>query len=289
MSMAGYQTASFYRYRRLNTLLMSAVLIYSIFPIVYLLIASTKSARELYTTFGLSFGEFHLLQNLRGLAAYDGGIYFRWLANTLLYSTVCATGATLLCAMAAYAFAKYRFRGRDALYNLILGALMVPQTVLAIPIFLMLAKVGMVDTPLAVILPMMLYVPGVFLMRVYIEQSVPTELLEAARIDGANEFVIFTRIAFRLMAPGLITVFLLSFVQTWNNYFLPLVVLNSTQYLPITVGLSNWYSIAHNASGGQTLFTIILTGAMISVLPTILVFVFMQRFWQRGLTAGAVK
>lgn len=289
MAIVGRHPGSPRRGRYFNTSVMSLILIYSLLPILYLVVASTKTSGDLFTTFGLLPSRFNLFRNLADLATYQGGIFFRWFANTIVYSCVSASGATLMCALAAYSFAKYSFAGKRLIHRTILAALMVPQTVLAIPIFLMLAKVHMVNSPWSVMLPMMVYVPGVFLMQVYIDQNVPNELIEAARIDGADEIRIFRQIAFRLMAPGLATVFLLAFVQTWNTYFVPLVVLNSPAEFPITVGLSDWYAVANNADGGTNLFTIILTGALVSILPVVSAFLVMQRFWESGLTAGAIK
>ena len=290
MAPVGVKTARFYFFRNINTFLLGVVAFYSLLPLLYLMISATKTQRDIFTTFGLWFGSnMNLWANLQEMTTYGGGIYFRWLANTLVYSAISAAGATVLCTLIGYAFAKYRFVGRDAMYGIILGALMVPQTVLAIPIFLMFAKVGLVDNPLAVILPSLVFVPGVFLMHVYARQTVPTELIEAARVDGAGELRIFVTISLPLMAPGLATVFILSFVGAWNNYFLPMVVLNSTDLLPLTVGLASWFAAAANNSGGASLHAIILTGALVSVVPIVAVFLFTQRYWQSGLTTGALK
>ena len=199
-------------------------------------------------------------------------------------------GAALLATAAGYAFAKFKFRGRNLTFGLVLGAVFVPQTALVVPIFLLLALSGLSDNPLGVILPSMISPIGVYLMRVYIEQGVDDELLDAARIDGAGEFVIFRAIVLRLVAPGMVTVALLSFVGTWNNYFLPLIVLRSQEYQPITVGLATWYQLAQQGGGGgQVLFSIVITGALVSIIPVIVVFLLLQRFWQGGLTAGAIK
>ena len=180
--------------------------------------------------------------------------------------------------------------GRNLTFGLVLGAVFVPQTALVVPIFLLLALSGLSDNPLGVILPSMISPIGVYLMRVYIEQGVDDELLDAARIDGAGEFMIFRAIVLRLVAPGMVTVALLSFVGTWNNYFLPLIVLRSQEYQPITVGLATWYQLAQQGGGGgQVLFSIVITGALVSIIPVIVVFLLLQRFWQGGLTAGAIK
>jgi multiple sugar transport system permease protein len=273
------------------TLLLLVFLVYSFTPLVYLVLSATKTNGDLFTTFGFGFGtEFNLWQNLRDLFARDNGVFLRWMFNSVLYATSSGVGAALLATAAGYAFAKFKFRGRNLTFGLVLGAVFVPQTALVVPIFLLLAISGLSDNPLGVILPSMISPIGVYLMRVYIEQGVDDELLDAARVDGAGEVLIFRAIVLRLVAPGMVTVALLSFVGTWNNYFLPLIVLRSQEYQPITVGLATWYQLAQQCGGGgRVLFSIVITGALVSIIPVIVVFLLLQRFWQGGLTAGAIK
>lgn len=276
--------------RRVLTLILIVFTAYAFLPLYYVTVAATKSNNDLFSTFGLWFADdFNLWQNLRDLFTYNDGIYGRWLWNSTYYAGVSAIGAALFGSFAGYAFSKFEFRFKRFFFALILGAVMIPQTALVVPIFLLLTKVGLVDTPFAVILPSLVFAPGVYLMKVYIDDAVPSELIDAARIDGAGEFKIFFQIAFRLMSPGFVTVLLLAFVATWNNYFLPLVVLNSSANFPLTVGLSNWYQVATVGSGGAFLFSIILAGSLVSILPVIIAFLFMQRYWQGGLTSGGVK
>jgi multiple sugar transport system permease protein len=278
------------RKRGVNTVLLFIFLIYSFLPLFYLVVSSTKSNAELFSTFGLWFASsFHLSSNLQEVFTHDGGIYLNWLWNTVYYSVVGAVGATFVATIAGYAFAKFRFRGRTLLFALILGSIMIPQTALAIPIYLLLSKVALVNTPLAVILPSLVFPFGVYLMRVYAEQSIPDDLLDAARVDGAGEFRIFFRVALRILAPGFVTVLLFSFVFTWNNYFLPLIVLNDPTLYTITVGLAAWNSQASAGGGAQALFPLILTGSLVGIVPIILAFLFLQRFWQGGLTFGSLK
>ncbi|WEZ85704.1 carbohydrate ABC transporter permease (plasmid) [Rhizobium sp. 32-5/1] len=279
------------RSRIMLTLLLSLFLLYSFMPLAYLVLSATKTNGDLFTTFGFGFGtEFNLWQNLRDLLARDNGVFMRWMFNSLLYSTVAGLGAAILATAAGYALAKFKFVGRNLIFALVLGAVMIPQTALVVPTFLLLALSGLSDNPLGVILPSMISPIGVYLMRVYMEQGLDNELLDAARIEGAGEFVIFRAIVLPLVAPGMVTVALLSFVGTWNNYFLPLIVLRSPQYQPITVGLATWYQLAQQGGGGgQVLFSIIITGALVSIIPVIIVFLLLQRFWQGGLTAGAIK
>jgi multiple sugar transport system permease protein len=282
---AGYRRA-----KLRNTLLLGLFLVYTFFPLYYLVVASTKSNLDLFSTFGLWFAsDFDLVANLNDLFSYSGGVFRRWLLNTFLYATISALGAALFSSAAGYAFAKFHFRGRNAIFAAILGAIMIPQTALVVPIYLLLARARLIDNPLGVILPTMVSPFGVYLMRVYIEEAVDNALLDAARIDGAGEFRIFRSIVFPLVAPAFVTVLLLSFVAAWNNYFLPLIILSTPAYYPLTVGLSSWYQLAGAGGGGQALFSIVLTGALVSVVPVIIVFLILQRFWQGGLALGAVK
>jgi multiple sugar transport system permease protein len=273
----------------LPTLFMLAFLVYFLMPLTWLVIASTKSVDDLFNSFGLWFADFNLIDNIKDTFAKDDGVYGTWLRNTLIYSTVSAVGAALLAAMAGYGFAKFAFRGKEALFWLVLGSVMVPTTALAIPTYLMFSKIGLTNNPLSIILPSLVSPFGIYLMRIYAEASVPSDLIEAARIDGAGEFHIFRKSAFRLLVPGFVTVLLFTFVATWNNYFLPLVQLSEPKWYPLTVGLAQWNQQA-NASGGSTAaFNLVITGSLISVVPLIIAFIFLQRFWQSGLGTGGVK
>jgi multiple sugar transport system permease protein len=284
------QSARFRRSRWLMTLLLGLYFIYTFVPIWYVITASTKTNPDLFVSFGLWFAsDFHLWQNLYDLFTIQHGIFRTWLWNTFYYSLVSGLGAAVFATMAGYAFAKYEFFGKKFIFALVLGAVMIPQTALVIPIFLLLSKVGLLNTPFAVILPQLVFPFGVFLMRAYIDEAISDEIIDAGRVDGAGEFHIFSNLGFRLLMPGITTVFILAFVASWNNYFLPLVVLNSTEHFPVTVGLAQWYASAVSGSGGALLFTVVMAGALVSILPVIIAFLIMQRFWQGGLSAGGVK
>ena len=229
------------------------------------------------------------MQNLRDLFTLYDGIFLKWLQNTFVYATVSAVGSTVFATLAGYAFAKYDFKGKKFFYALVLGAVMIPQTALVIPIFLLLSEVGLLNTAWAVILPSLVFPTGVFLMRAYVDDAISNEIIDAGRVDGAGEFHIFSKLAFRMLMPGFTTVFILAFVANWNNYFLPLVVLNSPENFPVTVGLANWYATAVGGTGGVLLYTVVMAGSLVSILPVIIAFLIMQRFWQGGLGAGGVK
>jgi multiple sugar transport system permease protein len=276
--------------RVLLTLLLFVFLVYFLLPLFWIVVSSTKSNADLFSTFGLWFAaSFHLITNLRELFSYDGHVYVSWLGNTAYYSLASALGAALVSTFAGYAFAKYRFRGRSLLFAIVLGSIMVPQTALVIPTYLLLSRIHLINTPLAVILPSLVSPFGVYLMRVYAEQAVPDELLDAARVDGANEFRIFWGVAFRILVPGFVTVLLLAFVATWNNYFLPLVVLSDQKLYPLTVGLAQWNALASASGGAQVVYSIVITGSLVAILPVVAAFLILQRYWQGGLTFGSLK
>jgi multiple sugar transport system permease protein len=281
---------NFQRNRILLTAVLGLYFFYTFIPIWYVITASTKTNQDLFNTFGLWFSDdFKLGQNLYDLFTIQDGIFGQWLMNTFFYATTSAIGSALLATLAGYAFAKYDFVGKKFFYALVLGAVMIPQTALVIPIFLMLSKIGILNTPWAVILPSLVFPTGVFLMRTYIDDAISNEIIDAGRVDGAGEFHIFSKLAFRMLMPGFTTVLILAFVANWNNYFLPLVVLNSPNTFPVTVGLANWYATAVGGTGGVLLYTVVMAGSLVSILPVIIAFLIMQRFWQGGLGAGGVK
>jgi multiple sugar transport system permease protein len=274
------------------TIVMLAALAYFLLPLVWLVIASTKSTQDLFTTFGLWFSHTpRLFTNIGDTLSHDNGVFAQWLLNTVIYAVVSALGAAFLAAAAGYGFAKFQFRGHGAGFNLVVGAIMVPTTALAIPTYLLFSKVGLVNTPWAVILPSLVNPLGLYLMRVYAQDAVPDSLIEAARIDGAGEARIFFGIAMRLLAPGLVTVVLLTLVTTWNNYFLPLIMLNDPTLYPITVGLASWAAQAQNGGAGASseMLPLVVTGSLLSIIPLVVAFLLLQRYWQSGLSAGAVK
>jgi multiple sugar transport system permease protein len=283
----------FNRDKRRSTLLtvvMWLSVLYFVLPLFWLFISSTKSNSDLFTTFGLWFGhDFNLFTNIADVFMYHDGIYLRWALNTVLYAGVSAIGASLLATMAGYAFAKYQFPGSTVLFSITLGAIMIPLTALAIPTYLLFSSAGLTNTPLAVILPSLVSPFSVFLMRVYAADAVPDSLIEAARVDGAGELRIFWQVAIRLLGPGIVTVLLFTLVATWNNYFLPLIMLNSGELYPLTVGLAQQESTSAAGGGAQALFSTVITGSFVSIIPLIVAFLYLQRYWQTGLATGGVK
>ena len=274
----------------LATAFMVLMVIYCMVPLLWLVISSTKSNSGLFDSFGFWFAsDVRPLQNLRELFAYNDGVFARWMLNTVAYSVISAGGAAVFAALAGYAFSTYSFRGKNFCYLLILGSVMVPTTALAIPTYLMFARAGIVDTPLAVILPSLLNAFGFFLMKVYTDSSVNKSLIESARIDGAGEFRIFWSIAFPILTPAFVTVLLFALVTSWNNYFVPLVMLNSPDYFPVVVGLAQLNSTANAGGGAQPLLNLVVAGSLVAIIPPVIAFILLQRFWENGLASGAVN
>jgi len=255
---------------------------------VWLIISSTKTNGQLFTSFGFWFAlPLHLWQNLTSLITEDGGVYLRWMANSLIDSTSIAVGSTILCALAGYAFAKFEFVGKRTSFGVVLGAVMVPNTALVLPIFLLLAQAHLIDTYWAVILPQLVFPLGLYLCRIFWIDSLPDELIDAARVDGASEIRTFFSIGLPLMKNGLTTVALLAFVASWNNLFLPLVVLSHSDLFPVVQGLA---ALNMKPASGVTVNDgVVLLGSLISVIPLIGAFFGLARYWQTGLTAGATK
>ncbi len=268
-----------------NALLIVAAF-YTLMPISWLLLAATKNHRDLFATSGFAFGDFHLLANLERVLTYHDGIYLRWFGNSILYSVVGSAASTMLCVATGYAFDKYEFRGKEKLFGLVLGGVLVPTTVIQLPMYLLATKAGVVNTYWALLLPALVNPFGVYLARVFSEGYVPGEVLEAARVDGAGELRTFARIGLPMLAPGFMTIFLFSFTASWNNFFGALVMLNDEQLYPVNLGLFMWNSVTQQQ---PEFYSLVITGSLVAVVPLVAAFVCLQRFWRSGLTAGAVK
>lgn len=268
-----------------GVLLISAA--YFLLPLVWVLIAAGKSPSELYSTFGLSFGSIQqLIENLGRMFSADEGVYGVWMLNSLLYSAGGALGATVLAVACGYGLAKYSFRGRELLFSVILGGVLVPATIIALPLYFLLNPTGLTGTAWSVLLPSMVSPFGVYLARIHANASVPDELIEAGRIDGARDLRIFGSIGLRLMGPAALTIFLFQFVAVWNNFLLPLVMLTDVKTLPVTLGLALWNSQTQR----DPQFTqLVITGSAVSALALVALMIAVQRFWQTDLSAGATK
>jgi multiple sugar transport system permease protein len=275
------------------TLLTAFAFLFALFtliPIAWIVINSTKTQANIFETFGFWFAQpfefFHtfglLFQNVDGY-----GTFIQWFGNTALYAALGGVGATVLAALAGYGLARFRFRGARLAFFLIIASLLVPITALAIPLYLTYAKAHLINSLWGMVLPSMVSPIGVYLMRTYADLAVPRELIEAARIDGAGESRIFLRVALPLMVPGVLTVLLINVVSVWNNYFLPLLIFNVNTKYPLTVGLGLWSSRAVN-SGNANLYPMLVMGGLVTIVPLIALFLVLQRYWRGGMLLGSI-
>jgi multiple sugar transport system permease protein len=275
------------------TLLTTLAVVFAIFtliPIVWLIVNSTKTQANIFETFGFWFASpfnfFHtfslLFQNVDGY-----GTFIQWFGNTALYAAVGGIGATALAAFAGYGLARFRFRGSRVAFFFIITGLLIPLTALSVPLYLTYAKAGLINSIWGMILPSAISPISVYLMRTYADISVPRELIDAARIDGAGELRIFFWVALPLMVPGALTVLLINVVSVWNNYFLPLLIFNQNTKYPLTEGLGLWTGRAVG-SGDANLYPMLVMGGLITIIPLIALFLVLQRYWRGGMLLGSI-
>ncbi len=267
-------------------LVVAIAVLYTLLPVMWLLLAATKNVDALFQSDLLSLSNFSFVDNVKELFAMDKGLYRRWYLNSILYAVVGAAVSAFISIAAGYAFDKYSFRHKEKLFGLVLAAVMVPQTVLALPLYLMASEAGLVNTFWAVFIPVLFNPFGVYLGRIFSQGYVPDEVLEAARIDGASDLATYFRVALRMLGPGVVTVFLFQLTAIWNNFFLPMVMLSDQKLYPVSLGLYQWNS---SASVSPEYYPVVIMGSLFAVLPLILAFMLLQRFWRAGLSAGAVK
>ncbi|BBC32028.1 ABC transporter, permease protein [Streptomyces graminofaciens] len=261
--------------------------VYSLFPVWWLIVAATKDRVGLYQSNGLWFSGMHLWDNLHQLFTYEDGVFLRWTANSFLYAGVGSLGSTLIALATGYGLARFDFPGRGVVFACVVGSFLIPIALLTLPLYLMFSEIGLVDTPWAMLIPCLINPFSVYLAKVYTEATIPFELLEAARIDGAGELRIFFSIVLRMMTTGGATVFLLAFVNTWNAFFLPLTVLRGQENWTLNLGLYNWSG--KRAESGIDLTSLVLTGALLSIVPLAIIMTAMRRYWRTGVTMGALK
>ena len=280
--------------RVLAVIVLVGFTVFFALPIVWLLLATTKSAEGLNTLNPFAFGSWGQLgSNWSQLIEYQGGAVGNWLANSAFYS-LAALALTLTASIpAGYALALTDFALRRALMIVTLVVMLIPNTALVLPIFLELNLVGLIGNPLSVVLPFSFFPFGVYLTYIYFSTSIPRDLLAAARIDGCNELQVFLQIAMPLAAPVVALVAFFSFVQNWNNFFLPFVMLPSSDGYPMQIGLTSLLSstTAFNptaGAGGIELPTLAIA-TVVSIAPVLVVFLFSQRFLIEGLTTGGTK
>jgi multiple sugar transport system permease protein len=281
--------------RGLSTVVLVVFALFFAVPLVWLLFAVTKSGGELVRLGPFAVGSWNsFLANWNQLFSFQGGAVYTWFGNSVLYAGGALVLTLLISVPAGYALALTEFRGRKVILVLTLVVMLMPSTALVLPVFLEMNAVGLVGTALSVILPFSFYPFGVYLAFIYFSTSIPGSLLAAARLDGCNELQVFLRVALPLAAPVVALVGFFSFTQNWNNYFLPFVMLPSSDNYPLQVGLSTMLSSTpafnpSSAGSDSVQLSTLALGTLVSVLPILVVFLFSQRFLVEGMTAGGTK
>src|SRR5258705_3753835 len=275
------------RIKLIPTVILVIGALYCVLPVLWILIASTKTNSELFSTapFVPSFHD-GFVANMRALFAYNHGIFARWALNSVIYAVGGAALSTVVCGCAGYALGKYRFPGSVLLFRVIVAAVLLPQIMLAIPQFLLLAKFGLTNNYAAVILPQLVSPFAIYLCKIYAEAAVSDDVLEGARVDGGSESRRFLSIGSRLTFPALVTVFLLQFIGLWNKFLLPFVMLNNDQLFPVTEGL---YGLLIITGGHAAQYSIVIAGVLLSIVPMAVLFLSLQRYWRVDLLSGGVK
>lgn len=260
--------------------LLLALAAFALFPLMWMLSVSFMSPGE------ASRFPPPLLPEAPGLSAYRALFETTGIARYFLNSLIVATLGTILSlgfnGAAGYAFAKLRFRGRDRLFQLLLAALVIPAQVTMLPLFLMLKEIGLINSFAGVLVPVATSIFGIFLIRQY-ALSIPDELLEAARVDGAGEGRIFLQIVVPALTPILITLALFTFLAVWNDFMWPLIVLTDQENytLPVALAALSREHVQDNE--------LMMAGSVLTVLPVLALFLALQRYYLQGLLAGSVK
>jgi multiple sugar transport system permease protein len=262
-------------------LLLAAGLLVMVGPFLWMLLSSVKPEAEIRQVPPTWWPKTFTLTNYHDLfARLDFPKYF---GNSLLVALIVTAGNLIFCSALGYALAKLKFPGKKLLFLLVLGMLMVPGMAVFVPQFVLVSNLDLVNTYAGLVLPFLAGPFGVFLMRQYL-LSLPDELIEAARVDGAREFRIFWRIVLPLSRPALATLGILTFLASWNNFLWPLVVATTEDKYTLPVALA-LYSVGQNRIN----FGLALAGAVVVVVPVLLVFLFLQRFFLRGIATTGLK
>ncbi len=264
----------------LTYLLLALVALFSVLPFYYMIVAGSRPMAEMNQSPPPLYPGPGLFDNIR--TAMDVQPLGLAILNSTIVSSVVAIGTVFFCTLAGFAFAKLRFRGRGPLFAITVGTLMIPPTLGVVPLYQVMSDLQLTGELSSVILPTLVTAFGVFFMRQYLVQTLPDELLEAARVDGASTTRAFFSIVMPVARPGMAVLAMLTFMATWNDFFWPLIALNSRNPT-VQVALNNL------GQGYVPDQSVIMAGTLVGTLPLIVVFAFMGRHIVGGIMAGAVK
>ena len=287
-------------YRVISSICVGILAFLFAFPLYWIITGAFKTGREINSTTPVwiptewDLGNFQRLFSKRSAPLFDltFGKYIitgptvpaaiRWLINTVFMSVASMLITCLTAAMAGYALAKKRFIGRGVVFSLVVCAMALPKQVILIPLLREMSSLGLYDTIWAVIFPIVGWPFGVFLLKQFAE-GIPTEMIEACRIDGASEWRTFTDVMFPMIKPGVGACAIFTFINSWNDYFMQLIMLTSNKNLTISLG------IATMQGESSTDYGLLMAGAALASVPIIIVFLVFQKYFTKGITMGAVK
>nr|WP_100406325.1 carbohydrate ABC transporter permease [Bacillus solitudinis] len=265
------------------TAIIAIIALLAIFPLFSLIISSLRPSSELMRngiTLSVPFSQLNIDNYLYIFTQASN--YWGWYVNSIIISILSIVLCLFFSSMVGYALAVYEFKGRQFIFILVLLILMVPFEILMLPLYRLMIGIGLIDTYLAVILPTIVAPVAVFFFRQY-AAGLPKELMESARIDGCTEYGIFFKIMSPLMLPSFAAMAILQGLSSWNNFLWPLVVLRSNNMFTLPIGLATLLTPYGNN------YDVLIAGAVMTVLPVIILFLFFQRFFISGLTVGGVK
>ncbi|MCK0471817.1 carbohydrate ABC transporter permease [Halalkalibacter sp. APA_J-10(15)] len=262
---------------------IAVVAFLAVFPLLALVVSSFRPSSELMRngiTLAISLDQLNF-SNYAYIFTQSGN-YWQWYVNSIFISALTIVLSLFFSSMVGYALAVYQFRGRNTIFILVLLILMVPFEILMLPLYRLMTTLGLIDSYLAVILPMVVAPVAVFFFRQY-AVGLPKELMESARIDGCTEYGIYYRIMAPLMLPSFAAMAILQGLASWNNFLWPLVVLRSNNMFTLPIGLATLLTPYGNN------YDVLIVGSVMTVIPVIVLFLFFQRYFISGLTVGGVK
>jgi multiple sugar transport system permease protein len=282
--------------RLISRILLIGFAVYCVVPMLWLLFAATKTDAQIRDGHWFALGSFHNVRSAwNNLMGYENGIMLTWITNSIIYTVVSVAIAVVTSLLAGYALAILPVPARKTILMLTLITMVVPAAALVLPLFLEFNALHLVNTMLSVILPTSLFPFGVYLSFIYFSASVPPALIEAGRIDGCGEVRLFAAIAVPLARPLISLLVFFAFIGSWNNYFLPYVMVSEESKLPLPVGLGNLLAQtpALNPLNGGSLIDIhrpeAALAGLIAIVPVAVLFMIAQRFLSSGILAGAIK
>jgi ABC-type glycerol-3-phosphate transport system permease component len=260
---------------------LGALLLVFVAPLAWAVSSSFKPRGDIFAVPPRLLPDAATTQNYTTLVTTEP--FWNWFGISVGTATIATGVSVFVCAMAGYGFAKFRFRGRQVLFTVMFSSLSIPFAVILVPLFVLVVKAGLVNPWFSLVVPWVAPAFGIFMMQQYIVQSIPDEIIEAARIDGSSEFGTFFRVVLPLLRPSLGALAVWSFLQTYNSFLWPLVLISDAQSYTLPLGLNILYA-SENRS-----FDLVLAGSVLASLPTILVFLLLRKQLLEGLATGAVK